>query len=90
MSCAAAAGVSNVSLDGPHQPVIRHDLTREGGAQMITMTNTVAAIHGARLRGELVVPAYERAWKQRPSVVTTGGFGTDNSTDVSAEERRHL
>ncbi len=79
-----------MSLDGLHQPVIRHELTREGGAQMITMTNTVAAIHGARLHGEPVVPAYARAWKQRPSVATLGGFGTDNSTGVSAEERRHL
>ena len=58
---------------------------------MITMTNTtVAAVHGARLRTESVVPAYARAWKQRPSIVTLGGFGTDNSTGVSAEERRRL
>ena len=77
-----------MSLDGPHQPVIRHDLIREGGALMITMTNTVAVLHGARLRAECVVPARARAWKQRPSVVILGGFGTDNSTGVSAEERR--
>ena len=57
---------------------------------MITMTNTVATVHGgARLRAQSVVPAFERAWK-RPSVVILGGFGTDNSTGVSAEERRHL
>jgi hypothetical protein len=57
---------------------------------MIAMTNTVAAIHGALLRLESVVPTYARAWKQRPSGVILGGFGTDNSTGVSAEERRHL
>jgi hypothetical protein len=57
---------------------------------MITMTNTVATVHGgSRLRAGSVVPAFERAWK-RPSVVILGGFGTDNSTGVSAEERRHL
>jgi hypothetical protein len=58
---------------------------------MITMTNTdVTAVHGARLRTESVVPSYARAWKQRPSIVTLGGAGTDNSTGVSAQERRHL
>jgi hypothetical protein len=58
---------------------------------MITMTNTdVAAVHGARLRTESVVPAYTRAWKQLPSVLTLSGFGTDNSTGVSAEESRRL
>jgi hypothetical protein len=57
---------------------------------MITMTLPVAAVHGARLRVASVAPAYARAWKQRPSVVIAGGFGTDNSTGVSAEERRHL
>jgi hypothetical protein len=79
-----------VSLDGPHQPVFCHDLTHEGGAPMTTMTLPVAADHGTRLRAEVVVPMYERAWKQRSSVVILGGFGTDNSTGVSAEERRHL
>ncbi len=57
---------------------------------MITMTNPVATLRGTRLHVESVVPAYARAWKQRPSVVILGGFGTDNSTGVSAEERRHL
>jgi hypothetical protein len=57
---------------------------------MITMTLSVATGHGARPRTEAVVPAYARAWKQRPSGVILGGFGTDNSTGVSAEERRHL
>jgi hypothetical protein len=57
---------------------------------MNTMTNAVAAIHGALPRVESVVPTYARAWKQRPSGDILGGFGTDNSTGVSAEERRHL
>ncbi len=57
---------------------------------MITMTNPVATLRGIRLHVESVVPAYARAWKQRPSIVTPGAFGTDNSTGVSAEERRHL
>jgi hypothetical protein len=57
---------------------------------MITMTLPVAAVHGALPRVESVVPTYARAWKQRPSGVILGGFGTDNSTGVSAEERRHL
>ena len=57
---------------------------------MITMTNPVATIHGALPRVESVVPTYARAWKQRPSGVILGGFGADNSTGVSAEERRHL
>ena len=57
---------------------------------MITMTNPVATIHGALPRVESVVPTYARAWKQRPSGVILGGFGVDNSTGVSAEERRHL
>jgi len=79
-----------VSFDGPRQPVIRYDLTREGGAQMI-LTTTVAAVHGTRMRGESVAPAYVRAWKQRPSVITLSGFGADNnSTGVSAEECRRL
>ena len=57
---------------------------------MNTMPNPVVTVHGALPRVESVVPAYERAWKQRPSGVILGGFGTDNSTGVSAEERRHL
>jgi hypothetical protein len=57
---------------------------------MITMTLPVAAVHGTRLHVGSVATAYARAWKQRPSVVIAGGFGTDNSTGVSAEERRHL
>lgn len=57
---------------------------------MTTMTLSVATGHGARPRSEAVVPTYARAWKQRPSGVILGGFGTDNSTGVSAEERRHL
>jgi chemotaxis response regulator CheB len=57
---------------------------------MITMTNPVATIHGALPCVESVVSTYARAWKQRPSGVILGGFGTDNSTGVSAEERRHL
>jgi hypothetical protein len=57
---------------------------------MITMTNPVATVHGAPPRVESVVPTYARAWKQRPSGVILGGFGTDNSTGVSAQERRHL
>jgi len=57
---------------------------------MNTMINSVAAVHGALPRMESVVPTYARAWKQRPSGVILGGFGTDNSTGVSAEERRHL
>ncbi len=57
---------------------------------MTTMTNSVAAIHGALPPVESVVSTYARAWKQRPFGVILGGFGTDNSTGVSAEERRHL
>jgi hypothetical protein len=57
---------------------------------MITMTNPVATACGTRLHVGSVVPAFARAWKQRPSVVARGGSGTDNSTGVSAEERRHL
>ena len=58
---------------------------------MITMTLPVATVPGAALpRVESVVPTYARAWKQRPSGVILGGFETDNSTGVSAEERRHL
>jgi hypothetical protein len=57
---------------------------------MITMTNPVATVHGALPRVESVVPTYARSRKQRPFGVILGGFGTDNSTGVSAEERRHL
>jgi len=57
---------------------------------MILMTTSVATGRGTRLHVESAVPTYARAWKQRPSVVIRGGFGTDNSTGVSAEERRHL
>ena len=57
---------------------------------MITMTDLVATVRGARLHVDPAVSTYTRAWKQRPSVVIPGGFGTDNSTGVSAEERRHL
>jgi len=58
---------------------------------MIAMTNLVAALHGALPRVESVVPTCASAWKQqRPAGVIRGGFGTDNSTGVSAEERRHL
>ncbi|GAA0900870.1 hypothetical protein [Pseudonocardia zijingensis] len=57
---------------------------------MITMTLPVTADHGTRLPVEAVAPTHARAWKQRPSGVILGGFGTDNSTGVSAEERRHL
>jgi hypothetical protein len=57
---------------------------------MTLMTNPVATDRGARPRVESVVPTYARAWKQRSSVVIAGGLGTDNSTGVSAEERRHL
>ena len=57
---------------------------------MNTMINSVATVHGALPRMESVVSTYARAWKQRPSGVILGGFGTDNSTGVSAEERRHL
>lgn len=54
---------------------------------MITMTN-IAQVHGPRLRVASVVPAYTRAWKPCPAVVTLGAFGIDNSTGVSAVERR--
>lgn len=57
---------------------------------MIAMTNPVAAVHCAFPRVESVVPTYARAWKQRPSGVILGGFGADNNTGVSAQERRHL
>jgi hypothetical protein len=57
---------------------------------MTTMTDLVATVCGTRLHVESVVSTYARAWKQRPSVLIPGGFGTDNSTGVSAEERRHL
>jgi chemotaxis response regulator CheB len=57
---------------------------------MNTMTNPVATIHGTLPCVESVVPTYARAWKQRPAGVILGGFGTDNSTGVSAEERRNL
>jgi hypothetical protein len=56
---------------------------------MITMTPYIAESHGARLRVESVVSASARAWKQRPAVVTLGGFPTDNCIGVSASERRH-
>jgi hypothetical protein len=60
---------------------------------MIT-TMTLVPIHGTRLPCESRL-AYARSWKQRPSalrVINTilGGFPTtDNSTRVSALERRH-
>jgi hypothetical protein len=60
---------------------------------MITMIPVVPS-HGTRLpvagtSVDLAVPAYERAWKQLPQVVTLGGFGIDNSTGASAAlERR--
>jgi hypothetical protein len=58
---------------------------------MIAMTNPVAALHGALPRVESVVPTCAPAWKQqRPAGVILGGFGADNNTGVSAEERRHL
>lgn len=59
------------------------------------ITTDIARITGTRLRFELVVPmaglpVYAHAWKQSPSVPERGGFSTvDNSTCVSAEERRH-
>ena len=89
MSCAALLRISNVACDGLHQPVFSHDLAHEGGAPMITMTPYIAESPGTRLRVESVVPAYARAWKQRPAVVTLSGFSTDNCTGVSASERRH-
>lgn len=58
---------------------------------MITTSNasTVSSIHGTRLRIEPVVSMYARAWKQRPAGPVLGGFDTtDNSTGVSAVERR--
>ncbi len=59
---------------------------------MITMT-PVIPVHGTRVpvAGTSVdhaVPAYERAWKQRPQVVALGGFGIDNSTGASAAQER--
>jgi hypothetical protein len=57
---------------------------------MTLTTNSVATGRGIRLHMETAVPTYARARKPRPSVVVLGGFGTDNSTGVSAEERRHL
>ena len=66
-------------------------LTQEGGADMVTTTMT---IHGTRLSAEAVrscrlVSAHACIWK-RPSVITLTGFPTtDNSTGVSAVERRH-
>jgi hypothetical protein len=59
---------------------------------MITMTTLpVTAERGTHPGVEGVAPAYARAWKPRPSVVVIlGGFGTDNSTGVSAEECRRL
>jgi hypothetical protein len=56
---------------------------------VITMTTLVATAPGALPRVESVLPALAHAWKQRPAVVILGGFGTDNSTGVSAEGRRH-
>jgi hypothetical protein len=56
---------------------------------MILMTSYIADSHGTRLRVESVVSAFARAWKQRPAVVTLGGFPTDNCIGVSASERRH-
>jgi hypothetical protein len=58
---------------------------------MITMTN-IAGIHGARTRVESVVQVAVyttdgSAWK-RQALVAPGGFPTDNSTGVSAEECR--
>lgn len=65
---------------------------------MITMTN-IAEFHGPRLWVESVVPAagcvaYAHAWKQLPSRRALSMVGlvpntTDNSTGVSAQERRH-
>ena len=57
---------------------------------MIMKTLPVTTVGGTRLRVEGMVRPHARAWKQRPSVVLLGGFGTDNCTGVSAEERRHL
>jgi len=54
---------------------------------MITTTNlTAGAVYGARLRVESVAPMH--AWKQqRPQLVSFTKI--DNSTGVSARERRH-
>ena len=61
---------------------------------MITTTNlTVGAVYGARLRVESVAPMH--AWKQQRPVavafpVIDASTQIDNSTGVSARERRPL
>jgi hypothetical protein len=55
---------------------------------VVTMT-LISGILGTRM-SEHVAPVYRaRAWKQRPAVVSLGGFPTDNSTGVSAARCRH-
>ena len=63
-------------------------MTRPKGVPlMITMNLTAGAVYGARLRVEPVASLH--AWKQQRPVSV--GFSTiDNSTGVSARERRHL
>lgn len=58
---------------------------------MITMT-TIADVHATQLRVSPAwptCPTYGFSWKQRPSVLALGNSITDNSTGVSAVERRH-
>jgi hypothetical protein len=57
---------------------------------MINMTPNIAEITGTRLWAAAGLPMHvSAAKKQRPSIVALGGFTVDNSTGVSARERRH-
>jgi hypothetical protein len=74
--------------DGLHQPVLCHDQLAKGVSTVITMT-LISPILGTHM-SEHVAPAYRACvWKQRPAIVTLGGFPTDNSTSVSAARCRH-
>jgi hypothetical protein len=94
MSCAVCPGISNVSPDGLHQPVFCRDLTREGGAPMVTMMRDIAGIHSTRVGSVLsAVSLHPSAgWRQIPALPVfsknKGIRPTDNSTRVSEVERR--
>jgi hypothetical protein len=83
--------------DGLHQPVLCHDQSAKGVSTVVTMTN-ISGIQGTHAGEPVATVRYERAWKQRPGVVTLalgafvnlGASPTDNNTGVSAVRCRHL
>jgi hypothetical protein len=79
------------NLDASASGVARHDQTLEGGADMISDFCS-GRITGTRLHIEGMAPAY--VWLQKRPFAVAGpvilGFTmNDNSTGVSARERRH-